>query len=54
MPNEEYRPNNVSEQNANGASANRNDLDKPTYIKCVPKYLLNLNLKSNYPRPKLA
>jgi len=30
MPNEQYKPNNVSEQSANGVRTNRKDLDKET------------------------
>jgi len=37
MPNEECRPNNVSEQNASGASVNRNDLDKASPINLCTK-----------------
>jgi len=37
MPNEECRPNIVKEQNANGASVNRKDLDKASSINLCTK-----------------
>lgn len=41
MPNEEYKPNNVSEQSANGERMNRKDLDKETSKNSCTKLPLN-------------
>ena len=46
MPNEEYKPNNVSEQSASGERTNRKDLDKETLKKSCTK--LPLNPKSKF------